>query len=398
MADTVFRTSTHSWGGRLTGSIKGVLVGLIFGIAGISILVWNEGNSVREHKALEEGLKAVIDVPDIATINAENEGKLIHLIGEAETNAEVSDSFFGVTEPNALKLQRTVEMYQWVQDSKSQTRKNTGGSTSTKTTYSYTKQWKSEVVNSDTFEEPNGHQNPGSLPYQPNIITASPIDVGSFVLSQVITDKMNWWESISSQLSVENIPDESVRSIASLYGNNGFYFGSSPSNPEVGDTRVTFQRVREQTVSIVARQTTNTFSSYTTKSGGSVLLVEAGPHDALEMFQHANQALVAQTWMFRVMGFLFIFVMFLSVAKPLSVFADVVPCIGNIVEAGTGVISFLVAGAVAAVVIALSWLAYRPLFSLFILAVVGGLVYLVQWWQQRQVAGGHKYTLMEMLS
>ena len=56
--------------------------------------MWNEGNSVRQHKALDEALRVVIEV-DTATVDTSNEGKLVHFVGEADTNSTVMDSTFG---------------------------------------------------------------------------------------------------------------------------------------------------------------------------------------------------------------------------------------------------------------------------------------------------------------
>jgi hypothetical protein len=96
MVDRYTIDSSQSWGGRLSGSLKGMISGLFIGIIGVVILFWNEGNSVHQHKALSEGLKTVIDIPS-PIVDAANEGKLVHLIGKAETNGTVSDDLFGVT-------------------------------------------------------------------------------------------------------------------------------------------------------------------------------------------------------------------------------------------------------------------------------------------------------------
>jgi hypothetical protein len=63
------------------------------------------------------------------------------------------------------------------------------------------------------------------------------------------------------------------------------------------------------------------------------------------------------------------------VLRPLSVVADVLPFVGNIVSAGAGFIAFLSAGALSSVTIAVAWIAYRPLLGIGILVVAGGLAY-----------------------
>lgn len=146
---------------------------------------------------------------------------------------------------------------------------------------------------------------------------------------------------------------------------------------------MTFQEVPEQDISVVAKQIRSSLSKYTAHSGGTVLLVEAGVHDTIEMFQRAHQALTLQTWLFRLLGFFVIFVAFQIIMEPLAVLADVIPCIGNLVEAGNSCISFLLAGVIASATIAISWLAYRPVVSMGLFALVLGLVYAIR--RQREM-------------
>jgi hypothetical protein len=65
------------------------------------------------------------------------------------------------------------------------------------------------------------------------------------------------------------------------------------------------------------------------------------------------------------------------ILRPLSVMADVVPLVGNIVGAGTGLVAFLVALALSAVTIAVAWLVYRPLLGLALLAVAGVVAFIL---------------------
>ena len=89
-----------------------------------------------------------------------------------------------------------------------------------------------------TFFSDSSHQNPSYMPYTSQAFTASPITVGSYYLSQGLVDKINWyseWKSDGS-LSVDKISDDG-KETAKVYG-NGFFFGSSPSFPDVGDMKI----------------------------------------------------------------------------------------------------------------------------------------------------------------
>ena len=58
----VTETTTESWGSRISGSFKGVIGGLALFIGGFPVLFWNEGNSVKTAKAIDEGEGACVSV------------------------------------------------------------------------------------------------------------------------------------------------------------------------------------------------------------------------------------------------------------------------------------------------------------------------------------------------
>ena len=94
------------------------------------------------------------------------EGKFVHVTGEAATDEVLEDTDFGVS-AIAIRLTRKTEMYQWRENQSSQTRKTLGGGTETVTTYSYEKDWSDRAIDSGRFHDP-GHDNPGKLPFKNN--------------------------------------------------------------------------------------------------------------------------------------------------------------------------------------------------------------------------------------
>lgn len=66
------------------------------------------------------------------------------------------------------------------------------------------------------------------------------------------------------------------------------------------------------------------------------------------------------------------------VFKPLKVLADVLPLAGRIVGAGTGFIAFLLSFVGSTTIIALSWLWYRPLLGIALLAIAVGGLFLIK--------------------
>lgn len=360
--------TTQSWFSRIGGAIKGVLVGLVLFVLAFPLLFWNEGRAVTTYKALKEGGSAVITVA-ADSVDASNAGRLIHLTGLATTEATLKDPVFDVV-ANALKLRRTVEMYQWRQNSSSETTKKLGGGTETVTEYSYSKEWSDGLINSDNFKDPGGHQNPAAMPVASLQQVADKVTLGAFTLSPALIGRINSFEP----LLVENdtsLP-EAFRETTQVY-NSGFYLGTNAAKPQVGDVRVKFEMVKPVDVSVIAKQVGNTFEPYVAKAGRSIALLQTGTHTAEAMIQAAQAGNKMMMWLLRLAGFLCMMVGLNLFLKPLSVIADVLPIAGTIVGAGTGFIAFLVAALASLITIALAWIVYRPLLGIILLGVAVGL-------------------------
>lgn len=57
--------------------------------------------------------------------------------------------------------------------------------------------------------------------------------------------------------------------------------------------------------------------------------------------------------------------------EPLKTCADVIPFVGNLIEAGSYFLSLVFATGNATVIIAIASFAYRPLYSMFLLVLLG---------------------------
>lgn len=160
-SDSTSESSSEGWLSRLGGAIKGIFIGLIMVIAAFPLLFWNEGRAVKTAKSLDEGRGAVVETKS-ETVDAAKEGKLVHTSGRAKTSETLTDPVF-IVKANAITLRRKVEMYQWKESSKKETKNKLGGGTETVTTYTYAKEWSDSLLDSSKFKNQQGHQNPGSL-------------------------------------------------------------------------------------------------------------------------------------------------------------------------------------------------------------------------------------------
>lgn len=366
--DRFTEVTNESWFSRIGGAIKGVIFGCVLFAVAFPLLFWNEGRAVTRYKTLKEGGGAVVSVTS-ERVDAANAGKLVHVTGKAVTDATLRDSDFGVS-AQALKLKRVVEMYQWDETKESKTHKKLGGGTETVNTYNYAKKWSGSVISSSDFKKPSGHENPGAFPYESTQQAADKVTFGAFTLSPSLVGMISNFEPLT--IGSDTLQPEPLPNKAKLQG-NGFYIGTDPANPQVGDTRVKFEVARPAEVSVIAKQTGDTFEPYVAKAGGSIELLQMGIQSSAAMIQKAQESNAMLTWILRLVGFVVMLIGLGLVFKPLSVLADIVPIFGSIVGFGTGLLAFLLASILSLLTIAIAWVVYRPLLGVALLVVAVGL-------------------------
>jgi hypothetical protein len=364
-ADSFTETTTTSWFSRILSSLMGVLFGLLLIIGTCVLLFWNEGRAVQTAKSLAEGSGLVVDVAPTA-VDPAMQSKLIHVSGDARAQAPLVDPEFGVSTV-ALKLDRKVEMYQWKQEEHRETRKNIGGSEETTTTYTYTKVWSHEAIDSQKFRRASEHQNP-PMRYNALSVVARDATIGAFRPGQPVLTKLTAQEAVRADAALLSSIKAKVRGPVQI--NDGqIYLGENASDPKLGDIRIDFHAAPNGPVSIVGQQTDTDFTPYQTKAGDRLLIVRSGNLSAAEMFRAEEQSNVVITWVLRVLGAGLMLLGFSLILAPLVVVADIVPLIGDVLGAGTFLVSLALTAVLAPSIIAIAWLFYRPLVSLAVLAV-----------------------------
>ena len=383
-SDSTSETSSEGWLSRLGGAIKGIFIGLIMVIAAFPLLFWNEGRAVKTAKSLDEGRGAVVETKS-ETVDAAKEGKLVHTSGRAKTSETLTDPVFNV-KANAIALKRKVEMYQWKESSKKETKNKLGGGTETVTTYTYAKEWSETLIDSSTFKNQQGHQNPGSLPFKSEKWTAAKVTLGAYTLTPAQAAQISGDDPVKIGAPAARVEGKRVTE-----HDGGLYVGDNAGQPAVGDLRIKFTQAGEGDISVVAKQTGSTFEPYRAKAGSTVDMLKKGIAGPDQMFTAAEESNTAMTWILRAVGFMLMAMGFGMMLKPLSVLASVVPLFGDIIGAGTGVIAFLIAGMLSLITIAIAWIFYRPLLAIGLLVAVAAMLYgayhLISKFRAKRVAG-----------
>jgi hypothetical protein len=373
MADRFSVTSSDSWFSRLGKALAGVAVGLVLFAAAFPLLWWNEGRAVHRARSLEEGASIVRSVAADA-VDAANEGRLVHLTALATSDETLADPDFGIAAVSALRLERVAETYQWKEESSTQKRKKIGGGEETTTTYRYAKTWSRHRIDSGRFHEPQGHENPQALRWEPATLAAGRVAFGAFTLPPELASKIDRRQPRPIQPGDETLMAEhGCRPVEDGW----FYHGANASSPHVGDVRVRFDVTLPETVSIVAEQRGSTFAPYQARAGSAIHLLEEGTVPAAQMFASAQAANTVTTWLLRLAFFVAMFVGLLLVLRPISMAGSVLPFVGSLLGAGAALASFLLAAVLSLITIAMAWLFYRPLLGGALLAAAAGAVYLL---------------------
>lgn len=366
MSDQFTETTSESWFSRIGSSIKGVLFGILLIPASIILLSWSEGRAVKRADSLKEGAGNVVAV-DSAAVSPANDGKLIHVTGEATTNETVTDPTFGISAP-AIRLARKVEMYQWKEKSESRSEKKLGGSKETTTTYSYEQVWSDDRIDSSKFKRPDGHTNPSTMIAQDTSTVASHVQLGAFrVPAEVIRQMTGDEPLLPTDADLQKLKPE-LREKARL-SEKGFYFGSDPAAPVIGDQQVTFKVLKPATFSILAQQSADSFRPFTSKNGDTILEVECGSVNAATMFQHAESRNTMLTWVLRGVGFIAMSLGIGMILSPIAVFGDVIPFIGSILGGGVFLAALILGFAGSLITIAIAWIVVRPVLGISLLVI-----------------------------
>lgn len=377
-------TTSTSYGQRLAGSAKGMIGGLLMFIIGTCLLWWNEGRTVRTAKAIGDAASHVESVADVSRVDASLNGKLIHASAFADTKDTLTDDMFGVREL-AIRLDRKVEYYQWVENAQTREREKIGGGKETTTTYTYEQKWVDKPVNSAEFKDPQYQSaNKVLAEVEERNEMAQHVTFGAYTLPELFVASISGSEPVEVRMTEEqrftwnerlHMLRPKVNTETSLVHTsaNTVYLGLSPNSPQIGDVRVTFTKVPPADISLIAQVDGSTFKAYKAKNGQSFSRVQMGTVGADEMIEQARSENNMLTWVLRLVGVLLIVIGLKGMFGLLPMLFKVLPFLGSIVDAGVGLVSWIFGLAWSLIIIAIAWLVFRPIIgiSLLVLAIAG---------------------------
>lgn len=359
MADTFTDSNTEGIFTRLKNALAGLLIGPLLVIAAIILLSWNEGRAVTAIKGLADAATRVVEVHG-GDLAAANQDKLVHVIGTARAHGPIADPALGLSFADQVTVARQAEMYQWKESEHSKSHTSTGGSKTTTTTYTYTKGWSGGDQDSSAFKHPDGHVNP-AMPFGSGRLVARDAQLGGFALDAGTLGLIDPPQALNPPAP------------AGWTSSGGHYFNGDPASPKVGDMRVGYVGLPSgATLSVLADQSGNGFAPFTTANGYQVQLAELGNRPATVMLADKRSQESMLTWILRGVGALAIFIGLRMFLGPLATLASVIPLLGSLVGGAANLLALVITIPLTLIVIALAWVAVRPLLggALLIVAAV----------------------------
>ena len=380
MFDRETRTEQQGFFSRVINSFVGILIGFLLVPGSILLIAWNEYRTIHRTQGLIQAEKVVAEVSNAMEIVPEFNNRLVHVSGMASTEEVLNDADFNIG-LKVLRLERQVDMFQWVESKESKSRDKLGGGKETITTYEYDRKWHRDRVNSDSFEKPSGHSNPQPL-YLSRSLIAEQASLGAFHLNSALVGQLSSWNDVSiDEATLLSKIENDERAHFKTAG--GYVHFGTPSvdttAPQVGDLRIKFRVVEPTTVSLLSQQQSRAFAPFKTVNGEFIESLEEGTKSASEMFDTLRFSNTTLATVLRLVGWLLCCVGFSMLASPLKVLSSVIPLLGRMVGAAAMLIGFILGSTVSLITIGVAWIAVRPLFSLSLLAVASiGVYFLVR--------------------
>ena len=431
--------STTGYGTRVGNSFKAIGSGILLFCLGTALLWWNEGRAVKTEKMLDEAGNAYVEMENPNKKDASLDGELICGTAMATTEDSLSDAQFGVGAKaialrRTVEYYQWVEHAQEKKEDKLGGKEVTTTTyTYTKewtsrpvesaqfkdpayqkknmvlTTVDDAEQYAENVsfgayklneslihsirstegldlaiaedmlkqfdkATQTAYERFYGVQKnnqPTQQPAQPSIpdsVRALLTDSAKAVLDslQAINDSIN-----KAMAAAENKKDLEYVHVA----NNILYYGRVPGSPEVGDVRVTFEKVVPAKVTVMAVVDGDTFKPFKAKNGKRFQTLVMGKKSGDEIIEAEKEANSMILWALRIVGILMVIGGLKGIFGFLETILKVVPFIAGIFGWGVGVVCTVVGVVWSLIVIALAWLFYRPLLGITLLVLAAFLIW-----------------------
>ena len=218
-------------------------------------------------------------------------------------------------------------------------------------------------------------QQPTQQPVQQPVAQAIPDSILA-MLPDSVKAQLDSLQAVNDSINKQMANAENKKDLAYIHqAGNVLYFGRVPGAPEVGDVRVTFEKVVPAKVTVMAVVDGDTFKPFKAKNGKRFQTLVMGKKTGDEIIEAEKEANNFILWALRILGALMVIGGLKGIFGFLETILKVVPFVAGIFGWGVGIVCTVIGVVWSLIVIALAWLFYRPLLGIALLVLAGFLVW-----------------------
>ncbi len=196
------------------------------------------------------------------------------------------------------------------------------------------------------------------------------------LLPDSVKAQLDSLQAVNDSINKQMANAENKKDLAYIHqAGNVLYFGRVPGAPEVGDVRVTFEKVVPAKVTVMAVVDGDTFKPFKAKNGKRFQTLVMGQKSGDEIIDAEKEANNMILWFLRILGCLMVIGGLKGIFGFIETILKVVPFIAGIFGWGVGLVCTVIGVAWSLIVIAIAWLFYRPLLGISLLVLAGFLVW-----------------------
>ena len=212
-------------------------------------------------------------------------------------------------------------------------------------------------------------------PVQQPVAQAIPDSIMA-LLPDSVKAQLDSLKAVNDSINKQMANAENKKDLAYIHqAGNVLYFGRVPGAPEVGDVRVTFEKIVPAKVTVMAVVDGDTFKPFKAKNGKRFQTLVMGQKSGDEIIEAEKEVNNMFLWFLRILGVMMVIGGLKGIFGFIETILKVVPFIAGIFGWGVGLVCTVIGVAWSLIVIAIAWLFYRPLLGISLLVLAGFLIW-----------------------
>lgn len=365
--------------------IAGLMAPLLI-VVGMKLTLESQQDFTSADAALKAAAEQAVEVKDITKPDEALDGKILFLQGEVVSEATLEDKPFGVSR-KCIQFKRKVEYYQWVEKKSQRTERDKNDRERTITTYTFQKEWCTELVDSSRFHR-SGHENGApALKTKTSETVARLVKLGAYRLNAEEIKRLKPWNTVplADYTIPQDLQERAVVADDALYITTR---GKKPDTalPDIGDVRVSWHYVGNNIpVGIMALNKGGQLTPIPAAEEGQpeTDLLLQGKFENAEQFLHAEKKYRNQE---NVLRFLLLVLMVGGGLRWLLIIVADCRFMENIVATGLTLYSFYLGTQITLFLNFLVWIQHDDLVGVALLILMIPLRMLYKRYQRRELA------------